>query len=382
VEGREILMAEEKDEVWDEDSEYDDEPVYYLTDRTTATTDDKCGMRRWWYKHEGGQGIVPVAEAEALSVGKETHEDLAAIAAAEDISPAAIAEAIGELLKNAPSDLTQSSRERIYRRLGWIAAFALFIEPKIREEFETISIEAEHILDRDPLWVSYTPDRYLRHREGGYLVYREYKTAKMAGPKWMQSWPFAIQLHIGLAGMEEELGEKVAYGQIMGLMKGEVREGRLRHPYVWGWHNAKSGEWTHDYNKARSAQWEPMPVWEFPGGVVAWVQRCGEAVALGQFPHSAPVFLDRRLLEDWVVRRTQREETLVEVMEECRADWQKRIIYFEPRTEQCRPAYGDPCPYLLPCHNAAVRENPLACPDYTRRTPHHETEINYLAGEE
>lgn len=372
------------DDEFEDDTEDDEEPAIYLTDRTTAETDDKCGMRRWWYKHEGGWGIVPVKESIHLTVGKETHEDLATVAGMEDISFAAIDDAVRELIRSIPGDTTDAQRELLYRRLGWLAAYALYIEPKVRETFETVSVEAEHILDRDPLWISYTPDRYLRHRQGRYLVYKEYKTTISAGPKWMTSWAFKPQVHIGLAGMQEELKERVAYAQVMGLLKGDYswgNEPRMNHPYVWGWYHAGKKEWTHDYQKARTAGWEKLPIWEYEGGPAAWVQRCGPDIAISQFPHTPPIFYNPRLLDDWVLRRTIREAQVAEVVEECRVDLRKRVIWFEPRTDQCRPPFGDACPYQLACHNAAINENPLGCRDYQRRTPHHETEVRYLAGD-
>jgi hypothetical protein len=360
--------------------EDDDPSTIYYTDRTTAETDDKCGMRRWWYKHEGGLGIIPAAESIHLTVGKQTHEDLAFAAEMEDISVNAIGDYIQGHIPSDFGDLNLAVQEAIYRRLGWFAAYTLYVEPKVRADYETVSVEAEHILDRTPLWVGYTPDRYLRHRQGRYLVYKEYKSTKWANAGWLQSWPFAIQLHIGLAGMQEELDEKVAFAQVMGLLKGEVRDGKLSHPYVWGWRNSVTGEWTHDYNKARAAVWDRRPIWEFPGGVIEWVVKCGSETASAQFPHSAPVFYNERLLNDWVLRRTQREMLVAEVEEECRTDWDKRVIYFEPRTSQCRPVIGEPCPMALACHNAAVRENPLACSDYIKRVPHHEIEVRLLEG--
>lgn len=368
-------MSQKIEDFWEDDD------TYILTDRTTAETDDRCGMRRWWYKHEGGIGIVPVQEAIALRVGRDVHEDLATLATLEDISVPKIKDLIEELRHaNDTPGLSLSEREVLYRRLGWLAAYAIFVEPRVRAEYETIGVEEEHILDRSPLWISYTPDRYLRHREGRYLVYREYKSTISASTKWLASWAFAPQIHIGIAGMQEELGEKVAFGQVMGLMKGDTREGRLNHPYVWGWYNSSTSEWTHEYSKARTAAWTKMPIWEFPGGTVEWVLKCGEDVAKGQFPHTPPIFYNERLLNDWVTRRTAREIEVAEVVEECRVDWNKRVMYFEPRTAQCRPPFGDSCPYLLPCHNAAVRENPLACSDFKQRVPHHATEVCMLEG--
>jgi hypothetical protein len=363
------------DEVLDDDVD----PVLY-TDRTTASTDQKCGMRRWWYKHEGGHGIVPVEEASALTVGKDTHEDMHVLAELEDISPGNIDSLVRGILSSQAPEPSQTTLETLYRRLGWFAASALFLEPRVRKTFKTIQTEAEIILDRSPLWVGVTPDRVLEHLEGHHLVYRELKSTITAGPKWISSWPFAIQLHLGIAAVQEELSRKVAYAQIVGLMKGETRDGRLRHPYVWGYYNATTKDWTHDYDKARASTWEPMPVWEYPGGLVDWVTRCGQEVGLAQFPHSAPVFLNQRLLDSWVLARTARELEVEAIVDDCRTDLTTRTIYFEPCYDQCRPPFGDPCPYIQCCHNAAVGENPLASRDFVQRIPHHEIELTLRKG--
>ena len=354
-----------------------EDSVIYLTDRTACETDDKCGMRFWWNRIEGRRGIVPKKEAFALKIGREIHEDLATIAEMEDISAPEINKIIREITDPLTSDdkLHRETMEILYRRLGWIAAFALFVEPKIRRDFETVQIEGEIILDRDPLWIAVTPDRVLRHREGKYLVYREYKSTISAGPKWVSHWPYDIQIHIGLKAVEEELEEKVAYAQVMGLMKGDSRGDRLMHPYVWGYKNEKTSSWTHDYTKARAAEWHPAPVWDYPGGVVEWVQLLGEEVATSQFPHSAPVFLNERMLNDFVSRRIAREAEIALVKEDCRTNRDQRVIFFEPRTNQCRPAFGDPCPYLGCCWNAAMNENPIASGDFEERVPHHMLEL-------
>jgi hypothetical protein len=351
--------------------------VPLIETRTAAEIDDRCGMRYWWYHEEQGTGIVPAEDPEELAVGKDIHNDAADIASIpdSDLTPDGVSERI-EAIKasvNAPEHNT-GVLERLYRRLGWYAAFALYLEPRLREEFETVQVEKEITLDRDTLWVPITPDRVGRHRDGKYLVYKELKSTITAGPKWTASWPFAIQIHAGIKALEEELGEKVAYGQVVGLLKGNKTGDRLSHPYVWAWRNTQSGLWTHEYAKARSAEWEHAPVWEFPGGMVSWVQTLGKEVALAQFPHSAPVFLNDKMLEDWVNRRISRQAQIEEVHAECQLSWDTRVLYFEPRTAQCRPAFGPECPYLRCCWNAEINQNPLACDQFVRRTPHHELE--------
>lgn len=348
-------------------------------DRSGAETDDTCGMKYWWSRLEGVRGIAPKEEGFALKVGRETHEDLALIAELDDqdLKPEPLNEMVSQILAPiGPDDLLFVDKmEVLYRRLGWMVAFALYVEPRIREKFTTIQIEKELILDRTPLWVGTTPDRVLEHNEDHYLVYKEYKSTITAGQKWIQSWPFAIQIHIGLAAAEEELGRKVAFGQVMGLMKGDTRSGRLSHPYVWGWRNSSNGAWTHEYDKARSANWAPAPVWEYEGGLVKWVQNCGPEVGLAMFPHSAPIFLNTRMLDDWVQRRLYRQTEIAMNLDACRKDPALRKILFPMQTRSCRPPFGDPCPFLKCCWNAATQSAPLADPDFVPRSPHHDVEL-------
>lgn len=350
------------------------ESVIYLTDRSAVETDDRCGMRYWWNRIEGGRGIVDEQEAFDLRIGRETHEDLATVATMEDISEEALKAVVADLLSPITEEdkIEQAKMELLYRRIGWFVAFALYIEPEIRRKYEDVGIEREIILDRQPLWVAVTPDRLLKDRTTGQLVYREYKTTISASNKWLESWKYAIQIHTSLAAIEEEIGTKVAYGQVMGLMKGYTTQERMFHPYAWGYYNATDDEWSSSYKQG--AKWEAMPAWEYPGGPVEWVKFCGEEVAKGQFPHTAPIFLNRRMLDLWVDRRIAREEVIHTVKHTCTLDPQVRQRYFEMRTAQCRPAFGDQCPYLRACWNASIGADPLSH-GYVPRTPHHDVEI-------
>jgi hypothetical protein len=363
----------------------------YLEDRSGADLDDKCGMAYWWNRlwlQKGARpdsikGLVPVNEPLALAIGRVIHEDFHWIGTANDIRPEALEERVAGILApiTAEDKHQRAKMEILYRRLGWIVAWALYIEPHERELWETVALEKELILDRDPLWVQVTPDRLQRSRNHGYLRYLEFKTTISVNRKWMDSWRHAIQLHTSLAAINEELARTsegtVRHAVIVGLQKGYTSQvdGRLMHPYVWAFYNQKTDAWTSDYTKARSQEWIPMPVWEYPGGIVKWVQELGKEVAQGQFPRSSPVCLDERLLNDWVLRRTARQKLIRNVEDKCRDSETTRSIYFEKRTRNCRPAFGDSCPYELLCHNATANEDPLATRNYIPRIPHHELEI-------
>lgn len=356
--------------------------IHFLTDRSAVEMDDKCGMKWFWNRKYGARGIVPKDQDLALRIGGETHEDLARIAEMEDISQGAIQEVVDDLIQKAalsPTDrLHQGEMELFYRRLGWLVGFALFIEPKIREQYDDIGIEKELILDRDPLFVPVTPDRVLKAKHGDMLVYREYKSTITAKKQWIMSWHWKPQLHIGMAAIQEETQKRISFAQIMGLMKGSYSEGenpRLRHPYVWGYQNVETGEWACKYEDARSRDWLPMPVWEYEGGIVEWVKKCGEETAKEMFPHSPPVFLNHRLLSSWVARRINRERRVHPAIKTCQTNHHIREVLFEMRTNECQPAFGSQCPYLAACHNATINEDPLKSGQYIERQPHHEVEI-------
>ena len=359
----------------------------YLTDRSAVEVDDTCGMRFWWNRKEGGIGIVPREEQLPLLIGRQTHEDLQTVAEMEDISPPALEAITEEILSHlSPEDKTnQKALELVYRRLGWLVAFALYIEPLIRKRYDTIHVEKEIILDRSPLWVAVTPDRVLRDKEDGHLEYMEYKTTISASQKWLTSWMFQIQLHIGLAALSEELKEKVKFAQIMGLMKGSeyYKEGssRLHHPYVWGYYNTESKSWTSDYESARAKNWISLPVWEFEGGIVKWVQMAGPEVALAQFPFTPPVFLNERMLDKWVHRRLHREMVMRSIAKAAVEKPNVRNIYFPMIQSKCRPAFGDSCPYLKACWNAEINADPIGSGEFVIRTPHHEVEIIGVEGD-
>lgn len=352
-----------------------------MDDRTGSEIDDQCGMRFWWTRHQDGTGIVPIEEPAYFEQGRRIHEDMAILATIADPAKWVYDEI---KLRTATLPPEQKDREILYRHLGWLAAWALYHEPRIRERYETVQIEHELILscpvnrgksiDPGILWVPIIPDRVVRRKANRHLEYWEYKTALAAGQKWQSSWQYQPQLHLGQEAIEQELHEKVSFAQIIGLMKGYPytdadHQERLIHPYVWAYSNGE--HWSVD--RVALSNWKRRPVWEYPDGLLAWVQFCGEDVALSQFPRSVPVFKSNRMIQQWVERRYYRQEEIQTYLDEG-ADPDDRHLYFEPRTKQCEPPYGDKCPYVKCCWNAQIGDDPIGSGLFVKRDPHHEVE--------
>lgn len=335
-----------------------------VTDRTSIETDWLCGMRYWWYKFEGGGGIVPAKEATELLEGRDTHLDLADYAAGVPLD-----KLLADIEEKVKAAADVPTLELLYRRMGWLIAWDRWVEPRLKAQFpRNLMLEKELVLDRDPLWIATTPDRVVES-DSGLIVVDDYKTARSLYG-WAEKWPYAIQCHIQLKAVEEELGRKVAYGRMRAIYKGEYRDGRLAHPYVWGWKD-HVGAWTPEYRTGLTR----VPVWEYPGGIREWVVKCGEEIGTAQFPLSQPIFLNDRLLEDMLIARTNRERQIRLGLDKARSDPEFRKLLFEQRFGQCRHSKRYPCPYLLACHNAAVNQDPLAGGEFVKRTPHHELEM-------
>jgi len=351
----------------------------YLTDVTQAETDDMCGMRYWFRYKESGNGIVSTSTLPKQIIDEALHQDLRVIAGMEDISFKTVEALIIEVLKGLSDSDKRDIRkmELLYRRLGLVAAFALYVEPRIRETFETIPIEEELVLDAEPLWVMTYPDRLLRSRLNGDVVYREYEMVPpgITLDRWMQSWVYRVRLHVGLAAAKQAMGlakatgakvTNIEFAQIMGMISGHhsYRDGRLVHPYVYGYENMQTGSWQSHPPPAAEGGWIVKPTWEYPGGITEWAQLCGREVANTQFPLSPLVRQNQHHLAGWITRRIHRMRKLDGVTEVCKVNQDARNIHFERHTENCKPAVGENCPYLSACWLPALAKDPLIDEQY------------------
>lgn len=339
--------------------------VIHIADMEGAEVDDTCGMKYWYSFMEGGRGIIPKDHVIPDLIDREIHNDLAAIAEMEVINPSTLQAAVDEILARlTPKDKEdQYKMELLYRRLGWLVAFALYVEPNIRATFDTIKTDRELLLNRDPLFVVTYPDRILKSKANGELSYREYVMMPpgMNRHLWLNSWQYRVRLHIGQAAAEASLKQHVTYGQVMGLSKGyySIMDKRLVHPYVWGYYHARKEEWTHSdaVIKENASGWQMMPTWKFPGGIIAWVRMCGEAAAFAQFPMSGVVKQNMGLVEEWSDHRLHREREIKGVNGACQGNHKLRAIYFAKQTKECTTTMGEDCPYMKACWDKKLNNN-------------------------
>jgi len=344
----------------------------FITSVEAAELDDSCGRKTWLGRKEGGRGIIRKDQIVPLSLLAETHEDMRYLQKMMDISP----KALQWMVDNAIAELTEEDRtdrkkmELLYRRLGWFVAYALYMEPKVREKYWYVDIDSEVVLDHDPLWIVTQPDRIIKSKTIEETIYQEFvpMPAGLTNTKWLEQWRYNIRLHVGMAAIEDlpSVKQHVNFGQVIGMHEGYVSmaDYRLVHPYVWGYHNEVTDAWSVTYKIGGNDEWKIAPVWNYPGGVVAWVQMCGETIAANQFPKSPLIELDNALVDSWVARRLHREREIGAKTEICFTNVHLRSIHFEKRTAQCRPAQGEACPYLNACWDAKLRTNPYKSGEY------------------
>lgn len=352
------------------------ESKIFLTDVSSAEIDETCGMRFWMSKLESGHGILKGDTVVDKLLNVEIHNDLQALSLMNDISPINIQRVIDGVLEKLTEQEKQDTQkmELLYRRLGWFAAFAIFKEPEIRSAFITHYIPAAVSYDADPLWPTAYPDRLVESRGNHEFIYWEYVPcpAGISQDKWLRSWHYNIRLHLGLAAAAQNVDADKApqFGQVMALSMGfrSHLDNRLNHPYVWGYYNKISQEWSFTTDN-KVGTWERAPVWKYPGGIVSWVRLCGKGIAEAQFRMSPPVYLNKDILSMWIARRLHREREIDGTKDVARVNQHLRNVYFPKATKECMPAAGEACPYLHACWNKTLTDRPLSSNQYVKNNP-------------
>lgn len=345
----------------------------FMVNFQDAELDDTCGMKFFYSQLYGGRGITRKDTIISDKILEETHNDLRSLSGMIDISKTAVQniidDVLSKVLKRPQAKHDSEKMELLWRRLGWFAAFALYIEPEIRKSFQSVPIDTEIVLNRDPLFVISYPDRALMDRESNETIYQEYLPMphNLSNRNWLQSWHYNMRLHAGIEAAQDALKTKIAYGQVRGLSLGyvSVLDSKLRHPYTYGFYNEKTDTWSKNFGTETDGKWVSRPVWEYPLGIVKWVELCGKDTAEAQFPLSPNVYLDKRMLDMWTEARLHRERKIDYLSDKTDKDNEHiRHIYFERRTTACRPTYGPPCPYLRACWDPTIQKDPLASKEY------------------
>ena len=325
----------------------------HLTDVSEYDADIECGMKFWWTKCEQKHGIIKKENVLPQRILHQTYDDMRIIAEMAELTPVAIEEAIEpalEKIKDANLQADKRLLELAYRRLGWFAAFALYIEPRIRDEYDDVTIDPWAYMERSDLFVSVDTGRLLRHKRTNDLVYHSYIPAQSLSPKWLERWQREPKVQVEMAALRENLKQDITYAQVRGMGMGfKGMGGRLIHPYTYGKYSAKEKKWASSRGSIGEGYVE-LPVWEYTGSIVDWVMECGKDVAESQFPLSEPIKVSYGLLSSWLAQRLHREREVAMHKEECQRNDYIRGLHFVKNPKACEPLLGgEKCQFFDLC---------------------------------
>ena len=125
------------------------------------------------------------------------------------------------------------------------------------------------------------------------------------------------------------------------------------------------------------------------GGVFDWIDGMSDEMLAEQFPCTAPIYIDRSMVERFFAQVGIREADIragrdvankfeIQRLEGSLSDKDAKELtwyldaFFPQRFDQCQPSFGSPCAYRRLCHGGTV--NPLEN-GFTFREPHHEDEL-------
>ena len=350
------------------------------TSPTSIDTDWRCRRERYLRDGFGGVGLEPVTIDEDLEIGKRMHAGLEAFFGipASTASPLSI----GEGRKDHPtSDRLATALDTIRREpftdpwQTWmeasLMAWATRVWPELDKQYEIVLVE--HMFQVDIYGVLYKvkPDLILRHRvDKSYWVY-DFKTFRWWDNK---RWQRAIQLQLGAWVAELELSKpdhrvEVAGTIIQGISKGQTRGDKLYHPLVYGYRReADPGITKAAYAYEYKRGFERFDVNAYPGGVRAWID-CAPADVIGDcFPQTAPIYLDRKMMVEFLGQRNKREMNIAYAYEMLEHGTKVPVLdeEFEQNFSACESDRRR-CPMFEACHMETVRKDPVGSGLYRLR---------------
>lgn len=350
------------------------QPVLLLTTAQDAEIDETCSQKLWYMRFHKGSGLVSNDHVLHDEMLEASLNDMRTIGQMEDLSATAIQQVIDDVLSTlTPADHKDvRSKELLYRRLGWFAAYALFIEPQIRKIYDLLDVPPQVTVQWDNLRILVPTGRLLRHKLSKQIEHREFVHCAVENLRWREQWEYNIRPHLTHRALNDSLEDKVAWTRVCGLQTGFTSSrpaGQLHHPYVYAQYNAQTYEWSHNFkfHDQDGGTWSERPVWEYGGGLTAWVQMCGRDVAERQFPLSPNIPLNTRLVQDWLIARNFRERNIATHKHSGQNNEALRKMHFPRRTTQCMPLYSRPCRFKNLCYSEPFMAQALEIRDFTPR---------------
>lgn len=345
----------------------------YMSDLAAASVDDLCGRRYWYREMEGGRGIMRKEHVIPEQILAATLHDLHTLQSIPEGDLEVLA--LNTYIEDMEQTLTSADREDVtlmrlfYRRLGWLAAWAIYHEGITRHVYETVPLPEEITFVRDPLKVKVRVGRLLRARGSKEVVYRTFEPTPVVTQRWKGSIGYSIRPYIEAQAVMDETGIGIDHIQVQGLLTGHQVGDSISHPYVTVYRNPDTLEWSHNFLYGKSGEWEEKHLWDYPGGVMAWVLKCGLDVANAQFTLGPPLTPMHKMVEAWVARRLHRERQILGAASDSHTNYHLRNQHFPMNTTACSPLFEEKCPYTNLCWCQGTILNPLANGPYVPRPP-------------
>lgn len=324
--------------------------------------DKEVGCKRLYWNRMLERGTGLLAKGEILSEQMEaaSREDMRMLRAAQDLTIPTLEKVIGEILQGAQNEPTHNylAKELLWRRLGWVAAQALFFEPALRSHYDYVELPETIVINKDPMFIHTPLGILLRDKFTGEFIYRDIQLGPCTTP-WLDHFAYRGWPQLVMQGLSEELKVKVETMQVVGLNNQTgittdrtLTPGAWRNPYVYGKWHITGGTWSPYRASERieyANQTRPKAIWEHPLGLVRWVQSCGGEVAMEQIKVSPKIRLDKAKVSHWLTQRLHREEQL-EVAAIQPITPKMLATYFPQNGHHCIDLLtGKQCAYHLPC---------------------------------
>lgn len=245
---------------------------------------------------------------------------------------------------------------------SWHAAFM--------EEYEIISSEEEieALLAPNIVLVART-DAVLRNRRTGTIYVLNWKTTQEKSD-WNTTWQYDIQMVTEALAVEGKLGIKIGGCIVVGLYKGQRREGSFTSKLLWGYKKQlPDGTW--EYRSSYVKGWVKFKTWReafpFGHGIAAWIAFQNPAELREEFMISEPVLKNEAKAEAWL-RQIVRRESDIQHITAPGVPEQDQLDFFEQKFSKwnCRGcSFKEVCDMqttmdsLIEAGRFQVRESPL-----------------------
>ena len=335
------------------------------TSKTYIEADWECRRLRYYKTEYEGWGLEPTSLNEDLEIGKRIHVGLEAFFLHPGVSPDDRLEVALDVIQANPfSDPWQAWME------ASLIAWALRVWPELDKLYEIVLVEPRLSFMHNGVKYKVGPDLVLRSRiDKSYWVY-DFKSYTYWDNK---RWGRAIQLQLGVLAVEAELSKpdhpvEVSGSIIQGLYKGQTRKNQLYHPLVYGYRReANPGLTNAAYSWEYKKGFERFDVAAYPGGIRAWILGAPNSIISDCFPQTAPIYVNRPLMMDFLVQRSQRELDIAhatglltepDIIVNSQTKAGIMASEFEQNFGACESDRRT-CPMFEVCHMEAVNKDPV-----------------------